>query len=85
MNNMNNTTTSLKDEKMLEESNCIMQWRLLLDMLICLIKDDSCLYWNLIREYIETVSSKTKRDLFNIVKNNNYAMEDLKNILSLLS
>ena len=81
MNNMNNTTTSLKDEKMLEESNCIMQWRLLLDILICLIKDDSCLYWNLIREYIETVSSKTKRDLFNIVKNNNYAMEDLKNIL----
>ena len=72
---------NLKEEKIQDESNCILQWRLLLDILICFMKDDSCLYWNLMRFYTEALSSKTKRDIFNVVKNNKYAMEDLRNIL----
>ena len=70
-----------KEEKIHDEFNCILQWRLLLDILICFMKNDSCLYWNLMRFYTQALSSETKRDLFNVVKNNKYAMEDLRNIL----
>ena len=69
------------NEKSRDEYNCIMQWRLLLDMLISIMKDDSCPFWSLIKIYNETVSSQTKIELFNLIKNNNDMMEDLKNIL----
>jgi len=45
------------------------------------MKDDSCPYWNLMKSYDEILSSKTKRDLFNVVRNNKNAMKDLENIL----
>ena len=70
-----------KDEKATDENNCIMQWRLLLEILIVFIKDDSCPYSNLMKSYGDTISSKTKADLFNMIKKNKLAMEDLGNIL----
>ena len=71
----------LVDYKGQDEYNCIMQWSLLLEILIGFMKDDSCIYWNLMKSYEEVVSSKTKRDLFNIVRKNKNAMKDLENIL----
>ena len=61
--------------------DCIMQWKFLLELLIIFLKDDSTPYWNLMRFYEETVSSQTKRELFNKIKKNEFAMEDLRNIL----
>ena len=76
LNNLN-----AENDKSKDEYNCIMQWGLLLDMLISFMKDDSCPYWDLMIIYTETVSSHTKRDLFNVIRNNKLAMQDLKNIL----
>ena len=64
-----------------DEVNIIMQWELLLEFLILIIKDDSCPYWNLIYMYGEIISSKTRNDLFNNIKGIKYAMDDIKNIL----
>ena len=50
LNNINN-------DKSQDEYNCVMQWRLLLEMLICFMKDDSCPFWNLMKIYNETISS----------------------------
>ena len=69
------------EDKSRDEYYCIMQWEFLLEILICFMKDDSCPFWGLMSIFNETVSSQTKRDLFNIVRNNKYAMQDLKNIL----
>ena len=80
MNN-NNRNISKIEEKKRDEYYYIMQLRLLLDILIDFMKDDSCPYWNLMRSYEETISSKTKEDLYNVVRNNKNAMEDLENIL----
>ena len=77
----NNIRRSPKEEKASDETNIIMQWRLLLEILIVFMKDDSCPYSNLMKSYEETISSKTKADLFNKVRNNKLAMEDLGNIL----
>ena len=76
-----NDKFELVDYDSKDEYNCIMQWRLLLEILIVFMKDDSCPYWNLMKSYEEIVSSKTKRDLFNVVRNNKNAMKDLENIL----
>ena len=76
-----NIIRSPAEEKAADENNIIMHWRLLFEILIVFMKDDSCPYWNLMKNYVETVSSKTKADLFNIVKSNKFAMEDLNNIL----
>ena len=70
-----------KEEKATDENNCIMQWRLLFEMLIVFLKDDSCPYSNLMKNYGDSISSKTKADLFNKVRSNKLAMEDLGNIL----
>ena len=72
---------SLGNEKSRDEYNIIMQWRLLLDMLISWMKDDSCPFWGVIKIYDETVSSQVKRELFSEIRNNNDMMQDLKNIL----
>ena len=58
-----------------------MQWKILLEFLIFIIKDDSSCYYSLIKYYHQLFSSKTQLDLYNNVKMNKYAMEDLKNIL----
>ena len=85
-NDSNNKKKEAKEYKLVDyqsqdEYNCIMQWRLLLEILIGFMKDDSCPYWNLMKSYEEIVSSKTKRDLFNVVRKNKNAMKDLENIL----
>ena len=76
-----NSNYNKNKDKSEDENNCIMQWVFLLDMLIIIMKDDSSPFWSLMRIYKDSISSKTKRDLFNVVKNNKFAMQDLKNIL----
>ena len=64
-----------------EENNCVIQLRFLLELIIIFMKDDSSLYWALMRFYEETISSQTKRELFDFIKNNEHAKKDLENIL----
>ena len=70
-----------KNDEEQNEFNIIMQWYSLFELLICLLKDDSSIFWSLMTNYEELFSSKVKRDLFNNIKNNKYIIEDLKNIL----
>ena len=58
-----------------------MQWETLLEFLIKIIKDDSSCYWSLINNYHEVISSKTRSKLYENIRKNKYAIEDLKNIL----
>ena len=69
------------NDKNKDEVNIVMQWEMLFQFLISILKDDSSNYFNLIYTYDEILSSKTRKDLFNGIQENNYAMEDLKNIL----
>ena len=69
-----------KNDKKADEYNIIMQWRLLFEMLIVFMKDDSCPYWNLMRNYTKTVFPKTQRELLNNIRKNNFAKKDLENI-----
>ena len=64
-----------------DDNNILMQWEFLIQLLIYIIKSDSCFYNNLIDNYKEIISSKTKTDLFNNVTNNKYAKKKKKNIL----
>jgi len=70
-----------KLEKSKDELNIISQWEMLLEFLCFILKDDSSYYYKLLNIYEEILSSKTKSDLFNAIINNDYAMEDLKNLL----
>ena len=63
------------------DNNFIMQLSFLFDLIITIMKDDSSLYWNLMRYYEYTISSKAKIELFNFIKKNEYAKKDLENIL----
>ena len=76
-----NNQMNIKSDKSHDETNIIRQWENLFDMLILIAKDDSCCYWSLIDNLEEILSIETKNDLSNIILNNKYAMEDLKNIL----
>ena len=77
-----NLDENLKSEdKKSNEFNIIMQWKMLFEIFIYLLKDDSCAYWNLINNYKNNISSKTNKELFDKIRNNKNAMEDLKNIL----
>ena len=58
-----------------------MQWIFLLDMIITFMRDDSCHYYCLMRQYDEILSSQTKKEMFDFIKNNSDTYEDLKNIL----
>ena len=71
----------MKSSSNQEDFNIIMQWESLIEFLIIFLKDDSSCYYSLINTYNDINSSKTKFDLFNDIKNNEYAMYDLKNIL----
>ena len=71
----------LKKDKKQDEFRIIMQWKILLEFLISMIKDDSSYYYELINYYENSISLKTKIDLFNEIRNNKYVMEDLKNVL----
>ena len=70
-----------KPDKSRDETNIFRQWETLLEMLILVMRNDYCCYWNLIHNYDKVLSTETKTNLFNVVKNNKYAMEDLKNLL----
>ena len=70
-----------KNDKSQDEFNIIMQWEILLEFIIFILKDDSSCYWSLINIYDEILSSKTRADLFENIRNNKYAVEDLKNVL----
>ena len=58
-----------------------MQWKTLIEFLIFILKDDSTCYWSLINIYDDILSSKTRGDLFDNIRNNKYVMNDLKNVL----
>jgi hypothetical protein len=79
INNLNDDR--IFNDVKIDENNCIMQWKGLLEILIIFIKDDSCIYWDLMGNYSETISPKTKRYLFNVIRKNKDAMHDLENIL----
>lgn len=64
-----------------DKNNYIMQLIFLLDIIITFMKDDSCLYFCLINQYNEILSTQTKENMFNIIKQNKYIYSDLKNIL----
>ena len=70
-----------KKEKKQDEFKIIMQLKNLLEFLICIIKDDSSHYFELISHYENSLSIKTKKELYNKIKSNKSEMEDLKNIL----
>ena len=70
-----------KEEKNLDDFNIIMQWENLLEFIIYILKDDSCIYHCLMKNYDDIISSKIKSDLFNDIKKNKYVMQDIKNIL----
>ena len=88
-NNKNTNETNIDKEKTDEnktnddkdELNIILQWKTLLEFLIFILKNDSSYYFSLLNIYDDILSSKTKSDLFYGIKNNECAMEDLKNIL----
>ena len=64
-----------------DKTNNIMQWIFLLDIIIKFMRDDSCNYYCLIRQYDEILSSQTKKEFFDIIKTNKDTYDDLKNIL----
>ena len=70
-----------KNDKSQDEFNIIMQWKTLIEFLIFILKDDSTCYWSLINIYDDILSSKTRADLFDNIRNNKYVMNDLKNVL----
>ena len=78
-------TTNKKLTKIFEyesdKTNYVMQWIFLLDMIITFMRDDSCHYYCLMRQYDEILSSQTKKEMFDFIKNNSDTYEDLKNIL----
>ena len=81
LNMILNRNLDLKKTESQDEFYIIMQWKMLLEILIFIMKDDYCCYWSQINIYEDILSSKTKNDLFNAIKNNKNAMNDLKNLL----
>ena len=65
----------------IDEINNIMHTKLILDILIMIIKDDSTPYYNLMKYYKNTSSTQTKNELFEKIKQNKYCMKDLNNII----
>ena len=65
----------------IDQFNNIMHIKFLLDILIIIIKDDSSIYYNLMKYYKSTSSTQTKKELFENVKINKNAMRDLYNII----
>ena len=67
-----------KDE---EENKHVMQWKRLLEIFICIMKNDTTPLWDILTYYDEVISLKTKNSLFNFVKDNKYLMDDIRNML----
>ena len=82
VNNSNNRNLNRRtNDKSQDEYNIIMQWKMLLEFPIFIMRDNSCCYWSLINNYEKIVDSKKKINLYNQIKNNKFAIDDLKNIL----
>ena len=79
-NSFNNRNRRINDKNQ-DEYNIIMQWKMLLEFPIYIMRDNSCCYWSLINNYEKMIDSDKKINLYNQIKNNKFAMEDLKNIL----
>ena len=77
--NNGNANNIVHNEEILESD--FMQIEFLLELLLTLIKDNISPYWSLMRFYRNTSSTKTKGDLFDVLRKNKNAMEDLENIL----
>ena len=77
--NSGNRNNIAYNEDILESD--FIQIEFLLELLLTLIKDDSSPYWSLMRFFKYTSSTKTKSDLFDVLRKNKNAMEDLENIL----
>ena len=82
---INGTLDELTNSKMLniniDEFHSIMHIKLILDFLVIVIKDDSSLYYNLMKLYKTTSSALTKKELFENIKKNKHCMKDLNNII----
>ena len=82
---INGTLDELTNSKMLniniDEFHSIMHIELILDFLVIVIKDDSSLYYNLMKLYKTTSSALTKKELFENIKKNKHCMKDLNNII----
>ena len=76
-----NSNNPRKNEVNMGEYNNIMHCRFLLELLITVMKDDSSPYYILMNCFQSTSSTQTKKDLFDEIKKNKNAMEDLENIL----
>ena len=80
--NENNENELFKQNEINRDKyNNLMHIKFLLELLLIFMKDDSCIFWSLMRFYKNTSSTKTKGELFDVLKKNKSAMEDLKNIL----
>ena len=78
---LSKTNNKNKNDKYQEETNIIKQWENLFELLCLFTKDDSSCYWSLISNLDDILSLEYIKDLSNVIKNNKYAMEDLKNKL----
>ena len=76
----NNKEETLKEDIKDDFKNIINQWRFLLDLLIILIRDNSTPFLCFMDYYLKCHSLETQKDLFNNIKNNNYIINDMKNI-----
>ena len=79
---LNNKNSMIIEEESLNPyKNIINQWKFLLELIITFMKDDISPFLSYINQYENIISSKTKKDLFEIIRNNKKIMEDLENIL----
>ena len=83
-NNNNNENCMIIEEDLLnkDNNNIINQWKYLIDLMINFMKDDSSPFCTFINEYENIISSKTKYELFENIRNNENTMKDLENILN---
>ena len=76
--NQKQNKENLRDE---DENKHVMQWRLILELIISIIKNDSTPLLGLLSFYNEAYSSKYKKYLFDLVKKNKNMMKDCRNML----
>ena len=70
-----------KDKKDEDENKHIMQWKRVLEIVISIIKNDTTPLFNILTYYDESISLKTKTNLFNSIKGNKTMMEDCRNMI----
>ena len=80
LKNIYNKITKKSDNEM-DKDKSTLQWKRVLESIISLIKDDTCLLWDILNYSKETISLKTKNELFDSIKENKNIMHDCKNML----